>query len=122
MNFNQRSFPLAGVFALLLMLSACGDAPGEIATETSPEATPSESSSNPSANDMAESEYPPEVIAEFLSSCTGGDAAMQQFCECSIEEIQQRYSFDEFVEIDANLTANQDPPEALMEIFDACQS
>ena len=118
MNFNQRSFPLAGVFAILLMLSACGDAPGEIATETSPEATPREST----PNDLAESDYPPEVIAGFLASCTGGDAAMQQFCECSIEEIQQQYSFEEFVEIDANIRANQDPPEAVMEIFDACQS
>ncbi|KPQ37914.1 MAG: hypothetical protein ACLFM4_10595 [Phormidium sp.] len=118
MNFNQRSFPLAGVFALLLMLSACGDAPGEITTETSPDATPREST----ANDSAESDYPPEVIAEFLDSCTGGDTAMQQFCECSIEEIQQQYSFEEFVEIDANLTANQDPPDAITAIFAACQS
>lgn len=114
MNFNRRSFPLAGVFAILLMLSACGDAPGEITSEAA------DSESSPS--ELAESEYPPEVIAEFLSSCTGGDAAMQQFCECSLEEIQQQYSFEEFVEIDANIAANQDPPEALMAIFNACQS
>jgi hypothetical protein len=123
MNLNQRSFPLAGVFALLLMLSACGDAPGEITTETSPDApTGDTTTGESSSNDVAESGYPPEVITEFLDSCTGGDAGMQSFCECSIEEIQQQYSFEEFVEIDASITANQDPPEALMAIFEACQS
>ncbi|MFQ5948315.1 MAG: hypothetical protein ACE5KX_05605 [Acidimicrobiia bacterium] len=41
-------------------------------------------------------EYPPQVVDEYLSRCLqeGGN---QEFCQCTIDEIQDRMSLAEFL-------------------------
>ncbi|WP_159789684.1 hypothetical protein [Sodalinema gerasimenkoae] len=84
---------------------------------TSPRSTPEQTPTNESVA----SDYPAEAIDRFLESCTGGDPAMQRSCSCAIEEIQQRYSFEEFVELEQEIEAGRDDGTVLAELLQVCQ-
>lgn len=66
------------------------------------------------------SKYPPQVIENFVESCTGGDASMEAACTCAIDRIQSEYSFAEFMKIDRQVQASGNPPEGLTQIMEAC--
>lgn len=71
--------------------------------------------------------YPAEAVEVFTKTCVEqGDSktispeAMQQICTCSIEEIQQTYSFEQFTEIGTGLGQGKAAPAELNSIVQAC--
>ncbi|PPT06219.1 hypothetical protein CKA32_002875 [Geitlerinema sp. FC II] len=67
------------------------------------------------------SAYPPHVVENFLASCAAdGTAEMRSACQCTIDEIQQQYTFAEFVAFDRAVAAGNEPPPAMMGIIEAC--
>jgi hypothetical protein len=42
--------------------------------------------------------YPKEVVQGFIQGCKENGKASQKFCQCSIDELQKRLSFDEFMQ------------------------
>lgn len=115
MKVSKHWLRLASLVTVLLGLVACLE-PSEDAS-TSPSPTPEETATNGSV----ESSYPPEVVDRFLENCTGGDPAMERTCTCAIEEIQERYSFEEFVELEQEIQAGRDDGTVLAELLQACQ-
>lgn len=115
MKVSQQLLRFAGLLTVLLALMACVEPSDDPATDPSP--TPEETP----ANGPVESGYPPEAVARFLENCTGGDPALQRSCTCAIEEIQQRYSFEEFVELEQEIEAGRDDGTVLAELLEICQ-
>ncbi len=73
------------------------------------------------ADTTADGGYPPEVIANFTSSCTGAGSPAS-FCGCVIDELQANVSYDRFIEIDQQLAENPGAlPSELTDAAAACQ-
>lgn len=73
------------------------------------------------ADTVVEGEYPPEVIDNFVSSCTS-TGSPDSFCNCVIDELQETVPFDRFVELDQQLAENPDDiPAELTAAATACQ-
>ncbi|MDY6781529.1 MAG: energy transducer TonB [Cyanobacteriota bacterium] len=43
--------------------------------------------------------YPPEIVQAFVDGCMQDEGTSQAFCTCAIEEAQQNYPFEEFLEV-----------------------
>ncbi|USR89673.1 hypothetical protein NEA10_12370 [Phormidium yuhuli AB48] len=115
MKVSKHLWRFASLIAVLLALTACVEPSDD--SRTAPSAPEEETV----ANDSLESGYPTEVIDRFLERCTGGDPAMQRPCNCAIEELQQQYSFEEFVELEREIEAGRDDGTVLADLFEACQ-
>lgn len=67
-----------------------------------------------------ESGYTAEVEAAFMGSCTGAGAE-QSVCECAYDEVVATIPFDRFVEIEAELNADQNAEiEEMTSIISHC--
>jgi hypothetical protein len=65
--------------------------------------------------------YPQEVIDNFMESCTAQSGATQSYCECTIDELQNTMSFEDFQDAEATITSgDEDLPPALQDAVDAC--
>jgi hypothetical protein len=104
--------------------------PAAEAPADTPPATPDGTAqvpAEPAPPEQGNGDYPPEAISSFLSSC---EASAQQagatpeqaseYCSCTLDEIQARYSFDEFVQVDNDIQAGQEPPAEFDVIVDTC--
>lgn len=82
---------IALVFAFALVVAACGD-------------------------DDGGGGFSSEIRSSYLEGCeTSQNAA---FCECTIDEIENRFSEEEFIRF--AIDATEEPPEEFIEIAFAC--
>ncbi|TVR06521.1 MAG: hypothetical protein EA395_14155 [Phormidium sp. GEM2.Bin31] len=116
MKVSQQLLRFAGLLTVLLALMACVEPSEDSAPPPSP--TPEETDTTTGS---LESGYPREAVDRFLENCTGGDPAMERTCTCAIEEIQARYSFEEFVELEQEIEAGRDDGTVLAELLQVCQ-
>jgi hypothetical protein len=120
-------------------LAACflmvGCAPSGSNLESSTPATPASPAASTPSSDAAPSPttkssesastdkaaYPEEVVQNFMDSCmkSGGNQAQ---CSCSINKIQERYSFDEFKQVEAEIQRTNELPSGMVEILESCRS
>lgn len=100
-----------------------------------PTASPAPNSTTGAGDTTAETgdTYPANQVQEYLNSCqstatsSGLDATTAtNYCSCTINAIQQRYTYSQFVNLAQTLEANQssqtpaDPPAGLLEIAQMC--
>lgn len=69
--------------------------------------------------------YPPDIISEFTTECTAkadktDPATMKALCLCTINEIQNRYSFAEFRNIGISIEQGKPMPKEFEEISYNC--
>lgn len=71
--------------------------------------------------------YPDETIESFTQTCvTQGSGAgvpvevMRQICTCTIDGLQQQYTYAEFAKIDRDLGAGKPAPEQMNQIVKQC--
>jgi|GEM_PF-2734172 len=70
--------------------------------------------------------YPPTVVQAFMTGCKKSGRAnvasmdMEQMCACSINQFQQEYTLDEFLQISLQLTEGKQPPDGFMRIALEC--
>jgi hypothetical protein len=71
--------------------------------------------------------YPAETITAFTNTCTNEGSGkgipaevMQQICACSIEALQEQYTFEQFAKIDADLGAGKPAPAEMDAIVQSC--
>ena len=65
--------------------------------------------------------YPQEVVDNFMESCTAQVGASRSYCRCSIDRLQESMSYDEFQDVEAEITAgSENLPEELQEAVDTC--
>jgi hypothetical protein len=71
--------------------------------------------------------YPTETIEGFTNSCTSQGSSkgvptetMRQICTCSIEALQQTYTYEQFAKIDTDLGAGKPAPAEMNTIVEDC--
>ncbi|HLG11172.1 MAG TPA: hypothetical protein VI876_05365 [Dehalococcoidia bacterium] len=62
--------------------------------------------------------YPPEVKQNFIDSCTSAGST-KQVCTCDWEKISEKYSYEEFVELEEGLR-NGTGGEELLAVIEDC--
>ena len=60
----------------------------------------------------AKNEYPPQVTEAFVESCEKA-GSKRDLCECLLEKIQQKYTFEEFSVLESKLAGGRAPDEFL---------
>jgi hypothetical protein len=86
----RRAFVVAATTVFLL--SACGD----------------------------DGEYPQEVVDNFMAGCTSQPGATEGYCRCSIREIQEKVSFEEFRKLESSIGDDKRFPDPLVDAVGAC--
>ncbi len=62
--------------------------------------------------------YPPDVMANFLASCTRNSD--ERSCRCTLDAIRRRFTIDEYRAIETRIT-RQDVPRELLAALDDCR-
>ena len=61
-------------------------------------------------------DYPPEVVDQFLASCTAGGTP-ESVCQCALDEFEAKYSVEEFQEEAQKLAAGDASEEFTQDLF-----
>jgi hypothetical protein len=70
-------------------------------------------------------QYPPQVVQAFMSACTRprnnqSIDMMEQVCTCSINKIQNHYSFEQFTAIALEMKDSKEPPQEMKDFALRC--
>ncbi|WP_425216493.1 hypothetical protein [Tumidithrix helvetica] len=84
---------------------------------TSPAATPKGENTSKPKND-----YGAAFVKSYMDSCVESSGGKVDYCKCTINKIQDKYTLDEFVKISQELTPGKEPPPKFLEIINACVS
>lgn len=89
---------IAIVFALALVVGACGDDDGGNGGDGG-------------------GQYSQQIRDSYLQGCESSSPG-GNFCECSLEEIEKRFTEEEFIRF--AIEATEEPPEEFLEVAFAC--
>jgi hypothetical protein len=68
--------------------------------------------------------YPPQIVQAFMSACTQPrneqSINMEQVCTCSINKIQNHYSFEQFITIALEMKDSKEPPQEMKDFALQC--
>jgi hypothetical protein len=131
----KRWNPSVIITGLLIgsILTIAGCRSGDQATvdaPASPANTTTDSAASPATSPAATTNaYPEAEITAYMTSCTqsaqnsGATAEQaQQYCRCTIDKIQQQYTYDEFVKVVQEMqAAGGNFPAPIQEIIASCQ-
>lgn len=74
--------------------------------------------SNTSVDDAG---WPAKVGEDFMTSCEASSGGQTAYCECSLETLQENFTFDEFTELEKNIN-DPETQEVLADTISACQA
>lgn len=57
-------------------------------------------------------QFPASVVQNFMDSCVSNGSS-QAFCECSLEEVQRTFTFEEFNKLELSITSGQQDEEGM---------
>lgn len=66
--------------------------------------------------------YPDDAKDEYLSQCESASGGQTDYCECTLDKIEQEIPYDEFEEIDADIAGGGSVPDELQAIITECLS
>lgn len=73
--------------------------------------------------------YPPQVIDNFMTSCTStavqdgvSNQLANDICSCYIKEIQKEYTYTEFEDLDRQASQGEPLPQEFYQIVNDCVS
>lgn len=71
--------------------------------------------------------YPPQEVQVYVESCVSSATAQgleqdfaQNYCTCTINTFQERYTYAEFAELALSAQTASQPPAELMEVVELC--
>ncbi len=98
---------------------ATTEAPGptDATTTTSEETTTTTEATTTTA--AVGAAYPASARTQFVDSCTGSGGSTES-CTCALEQIEQRYSFEEFSAIDEDVRNGGTLPSDIQDIITGC--
>ena len=65
--------------------------------------------------------YPPEVVDNFMESCTTQVGASRSYCRCAIDRLQESMPYEDFQAAEAQINAgSEDLPQELQDAVDSC--
>jgi hypothetical protein len=112
---------VAAVAAVTVALSDGGGAaetvspsPSSFPPQATAPASPEPTTPSPSPT-PARRVYPQAVENSYLESCSGGDPRMREYCRCSLDEIEKKYTLEEFVDLSQRLERKEE--DAQREVF-----
>ncbi|WP_425217498.1 hypothetical protein [Tumidithrix helvetica] len=73
-----------------------------------------------SAEQKTKNPYPNEVVNTFMKGCQITND--KSFCSCSLDKLQETYTFDNFKKVDAEVRETKKLPNEVLEIFTSCQA
>jgi hypothetical protein len=65
--------------------------------------------------------YPPQVVENFMASCTAQPGASESECSCAIERIQETMTLEEFAEEEARITRGERPSDEIIAAINECR-
>lgn len=67
--------------------------------------------------------YPDEFRKNYIETCTNGSRdKIEAMCECTLREIEKKYTIDEFRKINSETEKTGQVPPELIKLFDSCQA
>jgi hypothetical protein len=127
----MRYGPVVILASMALALGACGGddesdsgdsaSTGTTTAETAPAettATETTEAEAPEGEGTGE-KYPAQARRNFLRACEG-QGAKRSVCECSLEALEERYTFDEFRDLERRGPKSGEIEQALDEIAQDC--
>jgi hypothetical protein len=135
MKIRLHKLSLVSACFLTLVITACRPATSP-KTETNSQSQPttaSETNSQPQPTTASETNsqprpttangYPEFAVKGFMNVCVKGRGAkVEAICTCSIKEIQNKYSFDEFRKVVKDAQASGKVPDEFLKIIQSCRS
>src|SRR4028119_2512088 len=135
MKIRLHKLSLVSACFLTLVITACRPATSP-KTETNSQSQPttaSETNSQPRPTTASETNsqprpttangYPEFAVKGFMNVCVKGRGAkVEAICTCSIKEIQNKYSFDEFRKVVKDAQASGKVPDEFLKIIQSCRS
>jgi len=67
-------------------------------------------------------EYPADIIPNFMNNCQRQSGGKQQACACVIEQIQYKFTLEEFIRFDASMKEGGKIPEEMKKIVADCEA
>ena len=64
-------------------------------------------------------DYPPEVLTTFVTRCTA--QAPRGACECTLDEIQRRFTYEQFTALERRTQETGKPPAEFQTVANACR-
>ena len=64
--------------------------------------------------------YPEEVVDNFVSACTSQPGTTVEYCRCSIREIQNDVSIEEFRRLEQGIAGGNGLPDRLVDAISEC--
>lgn len=99
--------------AAILALGACGDSgddSNDAAAKTNDEAVENEGGEG----------FPQTIVDNYMKGCTAGGQATEEYCECSLDQLEKTLTLDEFIELEESFTTTGDLPQELQDAVAAC--
>lgn len=67
--------------------------------------------------------YTPDFVSFYMGECVGSKGSeAQAFCQCTIDKIQEKFSYQEFLTIGLEITGGQEPPEDFNKLIKSCEA
>ncbi|NES42567.1 hypothetical protein [Moorena sp. SIO2C4] len=67
--------------------------------------------------------YTPDFVSFYMEQCVGSKGPeAQAFCQCTIDKIQEKFSYQEFLTIGLEITGGQEPPEDFNKVIKSCEA
>ncbi|WP_424094363.1 hypothetical protein [Moorena producens] len=67
--------------------------------------------------------YTPEFVNFYMGQCVGTKGSeAQAFCQCTIDKIQEKYPYEEFLGIGLEITGGAEPPEDFNKLIKSCEA
>jgi len=73
------------------------------------------------ASETSKFAYPSEVTRTFLRGCQINPSNSKEFCQCSLQGLQEKYSFADFTKLDATVRETRQVPPEVQAIFGKCR-
>lgn len=77
----------------------------------------------PLSSMIAQSTYPSDFQEKYVRKCSEGHRSQTEVvCRCVVEQVQRKYSFNEFLQIDRQIESSGQIPSELREIINICRA
>jgi hypothetical protein len=112
------------VFSLgLLMLVGCADESVQRNPSNSVRNSANSAMSQPQIPELSDSPgqaYPPQIVSDFMQSCTKGESIRQLGCGCTITNVQKTMSLRNYIRVNQSILEGNPLPVQMKQIFSTC--
>ncbi|MFZ1383084.1 MAG: hypothetical protein WAS54_09930 [Scrofimicrobium sp.] len=64
--------------------------------------------------------WPEEVETNFMEACDGSSEGESEYCRCSLEHLEEKYTADEFAQLEQQLDSDPAALDEMLEVIEPC--